>query len=328
MIDEACQSTEPGCWIPLLRARRVVLAGDHCQLPPTVLSAEAAAEGLRRQPAGAAGRPARRRGHAAARRAVPHARGDHGRSRRASSTTATWRPTPRCAATCLRDLPGVQATPLTETPVEFIDTAGAGYDEELEPDGESRLNPQEAELVVRKVRALLEAGVPRRGHRGDRALCGPGAAAAREAARAGPGDRQRRWLPGTREGSGGPVAGALERRGRDRLPGRRPPHERGPDAARRKLLVIGDSATLAAHPFFERLFAYFDEIGAIAASGRRWSELRQAPAPARPVPSPPASASTTDTPAAPRRSSAPGCCRSATGSCPRTPAVCRCGAFR
>ena len=36
VIDEACQSTEPGCWIPLLRADRVVLAGDHCQLPPTV----------------------------------------------------------------------------------------------------------------------------------------------------------------------------------------------------------------------------------------------------------------------------------------------------
>ncbi|MCU0980752.1 MAG: AAA family ATPase, partial [Pirellulaceae bacterium] len=36
VIDEACQSVEPGCWIPLLRCDRVVLAGDHCQLPPTV----------------------------------------------------------------------------------------------------------------------------------------------------------------------------------------------------------------------------------------------------------------------------------------------------
>ena len=32
--------------------------------------------------------------------------------------------------------------------------------------------------------------------------------------------------------------------------------------ARRKLLVIGDSATLAAHPFYERLFEYFESIGA------------------------------------------------------------------
>ena len=54
--------------------------------------------------------------------------------------------------------------PLTQTPVQFIDTAGAGYDEEPEPDGKSRLNPQEAELVGRKVRALAgcRRAAPRR----------------------------------------------------------------------------------------------------------------------------------------------------------------------
>ncbi|HTN77891.1 MAG TPA: AAA domain-containing protein, partial [Pirellulaceae bacterium] len=41
VIDEACQSTEPACWLPLLRSERVVLAGDHFQLPPTVVSQEA-----------------------------------------------------------------------------------------------------------------------------------------------------------------------------------------------------------------------------------------------------------------------------------------------
>ena len=46
VIDEACQSTEPGCWMPVLRADRLVLAGDHCQLPPTVLSKQAAKDGL------------------------------------------------------------------------------------------------------------------------------------------------------------------------------------------------------------------------------------------------------------------------------------------
>ena len=62
----------------------------------------------------------------------------------------------------LADLPGVAAVPLTQSPLEFIDTAGAGFDEELEPDGESRLNRQEAELVRRKVQELLDCGVPRR----------------------------------------------------------------------------------------------------------------------------------------------------------------------
>src|SRR6185436_3041394 len=46
VIDEACQSTEPGCWIPLLRSERLILAGDHRQLPPTVVSTEADREGF------------------------------------------------------------------------------------------------------------------------------------------------------------------------------------------------------------------------------------------------------------------------------------------
>src|SRR5690606_12028695 len=46
VIDEACQSTEPACWIPLLRSQRLVLAGDHFQLPPTVVSHEAEREGF------------------------------------------------------------------------------------------------------------------------------------------------------------------------------------------------------------------------------------------------------------------------------------------
>ena len=45
-IDEAAQALEPACWIPLWRASRVILAGDHCQLPPTVKSMEAMRGGL------------------------------------------------------------------------------------------------------------------------------------------------------------------------------------------------------------------------------------------------------------------------------------------
>lgn len=46
VIDEAGQALEPACWIPILKAKKVVLAGDHCQLPPTVKSNEAARSGL------------------------------------------------------------------------------------------------------------------------------------------------------------------------------------------------------------------------------------------------------------------------------------------
>jgi superfamily I DNA and/or RNA helicase len=159
VIDEACQCTEPGCWIPVLRSRRVVLAGDHCQLPPTVISPEAADQGfavslLERLVARFGPTVTRRlnvqyRMHEAiaAFSALEFYEGD-------------LEAAPSVRGHFLRDLPGVQANELTESPLHFIDTAGAGYDEEQEAEGESRRNPDEARLVVRKVRELLEAGVP------------------------------------------------------------------------------------------------------------------------------------------------------------------------
>ena len=45
-IDEAAQALEAACWIPMRRASRVILAGDHCQLPPTIKSIAAMKGGL------------------------------------------------------------------------------------------------------------------------------------------------------------------------------------------------------------------------------------------------------------------------------------------
>lgn len=45
-IDEAAQALEPACWIAIRRASRVILAGDHQQLPPTIKSYEAMRQGL------------------------------------------------------------------------------------------------------------------------------------------------------------------------------------------------------------------------------------------------------------------------------------------
>ena len=47
-IDEAAQAIEAACWIAISRADRVILAGDHCQLPPTIKCIEAARGGLGR----------------------------------------------------------------------------------------------------------------------------------------------------------------------------------------------------------------------------------------------------------------------------------------
>jgi superfamily I DNA and/or RNA helicase len=45
VIDEAAQALEAWCWIAMCKAPKVILAGDHLQLPPTVTSDEAARAG-------------------------------------------------------------------------------------------------------------------------------------------------------------------------------------------------------------------------------------------------------------------------------------------
>src|SRR5205085_10519094 len=145
---------------------------------------------------------------------------------------------------------------------EFIDTAGAGYDEELEPDGESRRNPQEASLVERKVRALLDAGVAAN----DVAVIAPYAAQVRLL-------RDRLAVPGLEVDSVDGFQGrekevvvlSLVRSNIDGEIGFLADVRRTNVAltrARRKLLVVGDSATLANLPFYCRLFEYFDRIEA------------------------------------------------------------------
>jgi ATP-dependent RNA/DNA helicase IGHMBP2 len=162
----------------------------------------------------------------------------------------------------LSDLPGVTANPLTATAVQFIDTAGAGYDEQPEPDGASRLNPQEAELVCRRVRALLDAGVTADAI----AVIAPYSAQVRLL-------RERLVVPGLEIDSVDGFQGrekeavvlSMVRSNREGEVGFLADVRRMNVAltrARRKLLVIGDSATLSCHPFYQGLLDYFESIGA------------------------------------------------------------------
>jgi len=174
VLDEACQTTEPGCWVPLPRSSRLVLAGDHCQLPPTVLSQDAARQGFG---VSLLERLVNLYGDTVTRRLDVQYRMHE--SIMGFSSQEFYNGDLRADASVARhrlcDLPGVRAEPLTEEPVQFIDTAGAGYDEEIEPDGESRRNPQEAILTARKVQTLLDAGVAA----GDIAVIAPYAAQVR-----------------------------------------------------------------------------------------------------------------------------------------------------
>lgn len=158
VIDEACQSTEPALWQAMLRAGRLVLAGDHCQLPPTVLSEEAAAEGFRISPME---RLIESFGESVYKRLTVQYR-MHEKIMRFSSDQFYEGELVADASVKqhrLFEVPGVEES-LVDAPIlEFWDTAGAGWDEELEPDGESKRNPQEATWVVAQVKQFLDAGV-------------------------------------------------------------------------------------------------------------------------------------------------------------------------
>jgi superfamily I DNA and/or RNA helicase len=261
VIDEAAQSVEPGCWIPLLRAERIVLAGDHCQLPPTVVSREAQAEGfgislfehLMAQ-----------HGPAIARRLIVQYRMHEAIMDFPSQEFYEGElvADPTVSGHLLEDLDGVESVHLTESAVEFIDTAGAGFDDQDEPDGESRLNPAEADFTVRKVHGLLNCGVPA----GDIAVITPYAAQVRFL-------RERLSAPGLEIDSVDGFQGREKEAVVISLVRSNATGEIGflgdirrmnvaMTRARRKLLIVGDSATLAGHPFYRRMIEYFEIIGA------------------------------------------------------------------
>jgi ATP-dependent RNA/DNA helicase IGHMBP2 len=158
VIDEAGQAAEPALWQAALRAERMVLAGDHCQLPPTVVSREAAREGLAVSPME---RLVTRHGEAIFRRLTVQYRMNEAIMQ---FPNEQFYDGDLIADESVRDhrLEGLPTFIPSDEPapvIEFWDTAGAGWDEELEPDGESKRNPREARWAVDQVQAFLEAGI-------------------------------------------------------------------------------------------------------------------------------------------------------------------------
>ncbi len=262
VIDEACQSTEPGCWIPLLRSDRLVLAGDHCQLPPTVVSQQAAREGFN---VSLLERLIEHHGESIARRLNVQYRMHQAIMDFSSSEfyEGTLIADSAVVDHRLCDLPSVSSSQLTDEPILFIDTAGAGYDEQTEPDGESRLNPREAELVGARVEALVDAGVSP----SDIAVITPYAAQVR-LLRDQLLDEYANLEVDTVDGFQGrekeAVVISLVRCNSHGEIGFLDDVRRMNVAltrARRKLVVIGDSATIGGYPFYARLLEYFELLG-------------------------------------------------------------------
>ncbi len=145
-IDEAAQALEPASWIPILRSQRIIFAGDHQQLPPTIKSNEAARAGLNKtlfekgivkQPQVSSMLQVQYRMHEDIMK---------------FSSMYFYKDE-------LVAHESVKASLLqpNEIPVEFIDTAGCGYNEEQDPETLSRLNEEEARLLINQVEALVES---------------------------------------------------------------------------------------------------------------------------------------------------------------------------
>ncbi|XP_058382174.1 DNA-binding protein SMUBP-2 [Diceros bicornis minor] len=161
VIDECAQALEASCWIPLLKARKCVLAGDHKQLPPTTVSHKAAQAGLALS---LMERLDEEYGARAVCTLTVQYRMHQAIMQWASEALYRGQLTahPSVAGHLLRDLPGVAATEETGIPLLLVDTAGCGLFELEEEDDQSKGNPGEVRLVTLHIQALVDAGVQAR----------------------------------------------------------------------------------------------------------------------------------------------------------------------
>jgi len=144
-IDEAAQALEPACWVPLLRSSRVIFAGDHQQLPPTIKSREAAQQGLAKtlfekaiegQPDSATMLEVQYRMHEDIMKFSSKYFYQDQLVAHESVKAALLRP--------------------NQSPVEFLDTAGCGYQEIQDTETLSRFNEEEARLLIHRLEQLVE----------------------------------------------------------------------------------------------------------------------------------------------------------------------------
>jgi predicted DNA helicase len=252
LVDEATQALEPATYLALLRADRAVLAGDPLQLPPTVLS-PAAQQGLG---ISLFERLVEVSGGAACVTLLEQHRMNERIMAFPSETLYQGR---------LRAHPAVARWAIDEAPLELVDTAGRGFDEEVPEGSDSRQNPGEAELAAAEVDRVLALGVP-----------------PTEVAVISPYDAQVQRL---RQRLGELLDRGLEVDTVDGFQGREKDavivslvrsNEQGEvgflgdvrrmnvamTRARKKLVIVGDGATVSRHPFYEALIRHAELSGA------------------------------------------------------------------
>jgi ATP-dependent RNA/DNA helicase IGHMBP2 len=159
VVDEASQALTPALLCGLGRVQRVVLAGDHKQLPPVVVSAEAQRLGLAETVFEklCTGDKDGAISHMLVEQHRMHEQIMRWPSATSYESRLVAHPTVKDAVLACDD-PG-QRVSRPAQPLDVIDTAGAGFEEESPADNPSKDNPGEAHLVFLLVRDLIEAGL-------------------------------------------------------------------------------------------------------------------------------------------------------------------------
>ncbi|MFB9861984.1 IGHMBP2 family helicase [Rufibacter immobilis] len=276
-IDEAAQALEPACWIPITRANRVVLAGDHHQLPPTVKSMAAERGGLartlfekciERQPETAVMLTTQYRMH-------EHIMG--------FSNQQFYRGELQ-AHESVRTATLSEVHPVFEPGliVEFIDTAGCGFNDQTIGEGSSTANPEEADVLLKHLLNLLtpyepaEASEAQSEPRLRIGIISPYRAQINYLTDQVEHEPKLAQLLTRRQLSVGTVD-SFQGQERDimyiSMVRSNPEGEIGFLAdirrmnvamtrAKKKMVIVGDSATLGQHPFYQEFMNYAESIGA------------------------------------------------------------------
>jgi len=261
VLDEATQAVDPVALIAILRARKLVMAGDPCQLAPTVLEPRAEKAGLGRT---VFERLAERDEEAVTLLTVQH-RMHRDIMAYPSSSMYEGRlvAAEHVAGHTLEDL-GVARDPSRPGALVFIDSAGKGWDEVSSEDDPSRSNPGEAERIAAEARRLLGRGLEAK----DLAIIAPYDAQV----------RLLRELMAEEVAAGAEVATVDGFQGREKeavIVGLVRSNLTGVigfladvrrmnvalTRARRLMMVVGDSATVGQHPFYAGLLEAVQDGG-------------------------------------------------------------------
>ena len=143
-IDEAAQALEAACWIPIRKADRVILAGDYCQLPPTVKAPEALRAGL---------------GHTLMQTIVKNKpdtvsllKLQYRMNDEIMRFSSEW-----FYGGMLQSAPEVKYRSILDfdTPIEWINTEGLDCNEEFIGENYGRINKSEAELSIEQLKGYI-----------------------------------------------------------------------------------------------------------------------------------------------------------------------------